>query len=344
MKRILSIALALLIFSMISSCGGEAETNNNNLVVRTNVKVSVIETSGFSNYLETIGIVLPLNDVPIFAEEGGTLVKIVRKKGSFVQKGRIIAVLQNKILASQLAQGRAAYLSDSLNYEQQKELVKVNGISNVALKQSEYRRDMSKANYELLQTRYSKLWIKAPISGLLDQRYFDYGVYVPPMSKYGHLVDMRKVKIKVDMPERYAGLITINSPVKITFDAFKDFNHDGKANFVGNVIENKSRTFPVEILLDNADGHMKSNMVANVNVQLFTYEDRIVIPKDAIVDQGEKQFAYLHSGGYALEREVIIEDVYRDKALISHGLQVGDSLIVTGNRDLVDSTYIRIVE
>lgn len=337
------IYTTLLLLSLVS-CGEKDTENKSEEKVRTNVEISVLKPENFSNYLETIGIVYPQNDIPLIAEESGKVLQIVLEKGQSVEKGQLIAVLENKVLQAQMRQTKAAYSSDSLNYEQQKELKKVNGISDVALKQAEYRRDMSRANYSLLKTRYAKLWIKAPISGILDQLFFDRGAYVPPMSRFGHLVDINKIKVTVDMPERYAGKINKKNRVEISFGAYNDELFDGKISFVGNVVEPKSRTFPIEIFIDNSNKKLKPNMLANVLVQLYEYSGKVVIPKDAVIDEGENLLAFVKQGGVARERRIEIEDVYRDKALISQGLSFNDSLIVLGNRDLVDSTAIRVLK
>jgi membrane fusion protein (multidrug efflux system) len=339
--RLYLFSLFAFAFLVLSACGDE-QAEPVNEVVRTNVRVKVVQPDVFANYLTTIGTVEAENDVPLIAEEGGTLTHIKTRKGSFARRGQAIALLDNPILQAQLRQARAAYLADSLSYVQQLELLDVNGISEVALKQAEYRRDMSFANYELLLQRVAKLRIKAPISGLLDNRNYDLGTYVAPMSVFGHLVDTRSVKIKVELPERYIRRISDENPVVVTFDAFPGDTIDAEIRFVGRVVSAQSRTFPIELVIANDEGRLQPNMVANVTVRLYQVENRLVIPKDAIVDQGTRQIAFVKKGDYALARELEIEDIYRYNALLHSGLRFGDTLIVEGNRDLVDSTFVRV--
>ena len=264
-------------------------------------------------------------------------------KGQKVRKGQTIAILSNKILSAQFKQARAMYSSDSLSYVQQKELESVNGISKVALEQARFKMEASNANMELLKAREAKLRIKAFIGGLLDARSFDLGAYIPAMSKFGHIVDVSSVKVKIDMTERYAGMIDRNKTVQVTFDAYPGLTLDGKIKYIGSVLDPKSRTFPIEVHIDNWDERLKPNMMANVHILLYRKQNEIVIPKDAIIDEGNTQAVFLKEGDIAIKRTVRIADVYQEDAMISEGLVAGDILIIAGNRDLVDSSRVRII-
>ncbi len=337
--------LLIPVFSLLLlSCGKDKNKAVSAGPVATNVEAVEITPSDFERYLETIGIILARTDVSVIAEEGGTLVKIYVDKGTRVKKGTPLAELKNSVLMAQLEQAKARYSSDSLTYKHQSSLVSVNGIADVTLKQAKYRMELSFANLKLMRARAAKLLLKAPITGLLDQRYFDLGGYVPPMSKYGHMVNLDKVKIKIDIAERYSGNIDPDSEVRVTFDALPELEFKGKIGFIGSVVDPKSRTFPLEVVLDNRRRLLKPNMLANVKVLLFHKTNQLVVPRDAILDEGKKQFVFIKKGPLALRKYVSIKDVYLDKAWLSGGLNFGDSLIVSGQRDLVDSSYVKLIE
>ena len=344
MQKIIMILISGVLIATLISCSEEAVSKEEPVVIATNIETMPVKLSNFDRYLETIGVIIPRKDVPVIAEEGGRLQRILIDKGQKVRKGQIIAVLSNRVLRAQLKQASAMYSSDSLSYVQQKELESVNGISKVALEQARFKMEASNANMELLQARVAKLRVKAFIGGLLDTRSFDIGAYIAPMSPFGHIVDVSSVKVKIDMAERYAGLIDRNKMVQVTFDAFPGLVLEGKIEYVGSIIDLKNRTFPIEVQMDNRDGRMKPNMMVNVHILLYSKKNEIVIPKDAIIDAGNRQSVFLHEGEFAIKREVQIGDVYREDALISEGLIAGEKLIIGGNRDLVDSTRVRVVD
>jgi membrane fusion protein (multidrug efflux system) len=129
MRIIYTIAITVIIAVLLAGCAGGEKTLPQK--PKTNIKVAVLEPNGFANYTQIIGIVEPLYDVPVIAEESGTLTSIRIDKGEYVRKGQTIAVLTSEVLTAQLHQAHAAYASDSLNYAQQAQLQEVRGISEV---------------------------------------------------------------------------------------------------------------------------------------------------------------------------------------------------------------------
>jgi len=344
MQKIIMILISGVLIAALFSCSEEAVSKEEPVVIATNIETMTVEPADFDRYMETIGVIIPAKDVPVIAEESGRLQRILVDKGQKVRKGQTIAILSNRVLSAQLKQAKAMYSSDSLSYVQQKELESVNGISKVALEQARFKMEASNANMELLQARVAKLRIKAFIGGLLDARSFDSGAYIPAMSNFGHIVDVTSVKVKIDMAERYAGLIDRDKAVQVTFDAYPGLIIDGKIKYIGSIIDPKSRTFPIEVYMDNRDERMKPNMMVNVHILLYRKQNEIVIPKDAIIDEGNFQAVFLQEGDLAIKRTVLIGDVYKENALISEGLKAGDILIITGNRDLVDSSRVRVID
>ena len=130
---------------LLLSCAEKEKDKVSENTIATNVEVIEVEPSVFERYVETIGIIVPYQNVAVIAEEGGTLTKIFVDKGRNVRKDEPLAVLTNHILRAQLEQAKARYASDSLTYAHQKQLVSVNGIADVTLKQAKYRMQLSLA-------------------------------------------------------------------------------------------------------------------------------------------------------------------------------------------------------
>lgn len=338
---ILILALATL---LLSNCGDKAEaeaanTENNKRV--TLVEIQELQPEYFANYLNSVGTVKARNHVQIMVEEGGILRNVRVDKGRMARKGDTLAVLENKMVKAGYYQALAALKQAQLNHKSREVLYSKKAISENEYLAAKYELDAARAACDLAAARHEKLFITAPFSGLVNDRFYDLGAYAQPMTPMFEQIDNQRLKISVGIAERFMGYINVGTPVKVAFNAFPDLDLDAKVSYISRSIDPKNRTFRVEVEIPNTNGKLAPEMIANVRIMKESFEDAIIVPIDALVESEGGWYVYVAEKDMARKALVNRQAIYRDQVLVD-GLSAGQKLIVVGQHQVSNGDPIEI--
>ncbi len=320
------------------------ESNSASITVNaTPVKAMPLKTQSFSNYLSVTGTVAARNHINILVEEGGTLKKVLKEKGRYANSGELLAILENKILEATFKQANAALQQAQLDNKSKTVLYEKRAISENEFLNSKYKLQSAQANYDLAKARYDKLHITAPISGLVNDRYYDLGAYANPMTPMFEFIDNEVMKVRAGVAERFLSEIHVGTPTEITFDAYPDVKFNATVSFVSRSIDPKNRTFLIEVQLPNNDHKLAPEMVANVRILREELADQIVLPLDVLMESEKGWYVFIADGNTAKKVFVTQEAIYQNKVMVK-GLHAGQLLIYTGQRDLSDGDIINVLK
>jgi len=297
----------------------------------------------FSEYLEITGTVEARNHIQIIVEEGGIVHRIVRDKGSLVKKGDTLIVLENKMIEAGYKESTAALHQAELDYKSMKVMYEKRAISENEYLAAKYGLERARAAFDLAKARYDKLFIKAPLTGYVNNRFYDIGSYAMPMTPIIDFMDNAVMKISAGVAERFLNDIRIGTPVEISFDAYPDLKMKSEVSFINLSIDPLSRSFQIEIEIPNPERKLAPQMITNLNLLRRSYQDRIVIPMDAVIESEQGRFVFVAENEQAHKVPVELLAIYEDSVLVN-GLDPGKALIVMGQQDLTDGDSLLIVQ
>ncbi|GIW53406.1 MAG: RND transporter [Gemmatimonadales bacterium] len=345
-------ALAFAGVAAVSCRAADGETDGSqavsDLVRVVNVEVLTVQPSSFTEYVRVTGEVEALNDVVVSAEEGGVIREFYVEKGSAVERGQAVAKIDDAVLAAQVREARAAAQLAREQYERQRAVWEESRVgSEIALLQARSQAEAAAARLAALEARLEKTVIRSPVKGILDERYLEAGEMAAPGAPLVRVVAAHKLKITAGVPERFAPDIRPGAEARVTFDVLPGRVFAAAVGFVGASVDSRSRTFPVEVLLDNPDGVIKPRMVANLQIVRRKLEQVIAIPQSAVTrtENGYQVFVAEERDGvlYARGRPVSLGPSHEDLVVIAEGLVPGERVITVGSRLVDEGTRIRIV-
>jgi RND family efflux transporter MFP subunit len=306
-----------------------------------NVEVRSVQPVDFTSAVRITGVAEADDDVTVSAEEGGTLERFFVDKGARVAAGAAIAKIDDDLLRAQRDEARAAASLAEERYARQKELWEEKGIgSEITFLQTKYQADEANARLAALERRLARTVIRAPVGGVVDDRYVEAGELVVPGTRIVRVIDTSRLRITGGVPERFGPSVQAGGSATITFDVLPDTVFEGLIEFVGAAVDPASRTFPVDILMPNPGGRVKPAMVANVRVATERLDGVIVVPRDVVLrtEDGYQVFVVgeLDGRAVAMARQVVLGPGSENEVVVTGGLESGDRVVIKGQQ-MVDA-------
>lgn len=189
---------------------------------------------------------------------------------------------------------------------------------------------------------YEPAPVPSTLDGVIGRVYQDSGANVTQQTPIALVVSQGRVRVVVDLPERYVGKVYMGQPAHIKVDAFPDTSFQGKVYRVSPVVDTKTRSAAIELLVDNSTGRLKSGMFSEVRLVVGAKSGAIAVPSAAVLSENDKPYVFIPSGDTAARREVKTGISNGDYTQISGGLKAGDELITFGLYGLKDGSKIKL--
>ncbi len=268
---------------------------------------------------------------------------IAHDKGSEVKEGETIVLLDRDLLAAQLESAKADCQLKAYNEDRTRSLYEDNSVSKQEMLLAHTQLAQAEAARDVARIRYERSAIKAPYDGMVSDRFVDPGALVIVGQKVARLVDPYTLKLEGGVTEREISYLTVGAPALISFEG-NEATAPGRVAWVGLEASPDAGKFKVEIEIDNSQLRFRPGVVGNARVNKRVHHDAIVIPRDAVVHHPGGLVAFVVKGERAEQREVTLGASEGAMVIAQSGLAQGDTLVVRGQRDLVNGSRIAIQE
>jgi len=293
------------------------------------VNVYVIARESLDNQIFASGTVVPNEEVNLMAEISGRIVKLDIREGAFVQKGQLIAKINDRELKAQLQKiGYNQELAQKIE-TRQKKLLNVEAINLEEYDITNNNIRVLEADKEVIESQLEKTEIRAPFSGRIGLKNISIGAYVAPGTSIVTLVQSNPVKIDFTVPEKYSPDIRNGNMIRFTLDNDPSTYH-AKVIAIDPKVDENLRTLRVRASASNPAGRFVPGMFVKIMANLEANKSALMIPTEAVVPVLKGKKVYVVKNGKAQET-MVVTGVRTDKKIqIMEGLQPGDSLITSG--------------
>ena len=306
----------------------------------------------FKHYLELQGNVKTKQHVLIYPEFAGVLEKIFVEKGEKVQKGEVLATINNGGMSAQLAQVEAKARLSKTTFERQQRLWSQNIGSEIQYLQAQtaYQADENAVNQ--LKSQLAKTTITAPFDGTIDDVIKEEGTVVAPgmNSEVFRIVNLDKMYIETEVPENFIASIQKGKSATVYFPILGK-TVTTRVKQVGNFINPSNRSFKIEIDLPNAKGIFKPNLTARVKLNDYTNPQAVLIPQSIISENAEgEQYVYTvqqknNNNEAQAKRTIIVPGKTQENVIeVLTNLEDGTEIIQEGARSVTDGQTVKVVD
>ncbi|WP_177746728.1 efflux RND transporter periplasmic adaptor subunit [Candidatus Avelusimicrobium fimicolum] len=192
---------------------------------------------------------------------------------------------------------------------------------------------------------YEPVVVPSTITGVVGRVYLDPGANVTVSTPVALVVNQEKVRVAVDIPERYIGEIYKGQPATLRVDALPGKEFEAKLTIISPVVDSTSRAVAVEFYADNTKGLLKSGMFAKVDITLSEKTNAVSVSKQSVYTDEETNATYVFvpsaDGKTAVRRNVKTGFINSNHLEVSEGLSAGEQ-VLTFTYGLKDGSKIEL--
>ena len=309
------------------------------------VQAMTLEEGPFRTWVEVQGTVDARQSIEVTAESMGVVRNIKVKEGQKVNKGQVLAELDQTVLLQSIEEIKGQLEFAQQLYSKQANLWKQNIGSEVQYLSAKNQKESLERRLATVQSQLDMTRIKAPVSGTVDQVYLKLGQSTAMGMPAVRVVNFDDLRVITDLSESYVSRVREGATVELEF---KDINasSEGRIAYVARSISALNRTFRAEVPLNNRSGLYRPNMIVGMKINDYTTSKAIKIPVNLVQNSEEGPFVMIVQGdGLNLKATRVPVKVGRSNGIeteILQGLQSGDRIITTGYNDLNDGQAITL--
>ena len=188
--------------------------------------------------------------------------------------------------------------------------------------------------------KFEKAPVQSPLSGIVGRTYVDIGQNVAQQTPIALVINMDKVKIALDIPEKYLPRVSLGKQARISVDAYPEEEFSGEVTKISPVVDLTTRSAPVEITLDNPQHLLKSGMFAKVRLILEEHKNVPVILKEAVIGKELDLYVYVVENNKAILKKVTLGLRQGPYFEVRQGLEAGDLVVIMGQQRLRDGALV----
>ncbi|MEO6690250.1 MAG: efflux RND transporter periplasmic adaptor subunit [Dokdonella sp.] len=370
--RLTSLAAAL---SLLAACGSGAG-GDKDAGKSASVPVEVAAASHQSvtaNYsgtatLEAVG------EAQVVSKATGIVLKMLVEEGMHVQKGQVLALLDDDATRNKLAQASATLNKAQAAYDKSEKGVALKITPRADYDRDKYDLDAQRAVVAGAQIDLSYTRVVAPIAGVIAKRSVKLGNLVQTNQALFQIVDLDPLQAVLNVPERDLDTLKAGQHVQMRVDALAGKTFDGAIARIAPIVDAASGTFRATCEFRDSTRTLKPGMFGRIEVAYDQRHDALVVPRNAIVEEDGESAVFVvepapakpvsaapvkgKAGeavaaeaakpavpGFVAKRRVVKTGYTEgDRIEIREGLADGERVITIGRNAVREGTEIQVLE
>ena len=347
MNKLLNIsilAISALALSCTGTKGEDGKTDKAATEKVEMVKVATLEVKQVARSVEYPATLLAFEELHMAPASPGRTDAIKVEVGSRVSKGDLIVQMDR----TQLHQAEIQLKNLEIDFKRFDTLQKVGSVPQQQYDQMKSQLEIARSNVNFLKDNTQ---LRAPFSGVISGKYFEAGEMFSgaPQPQIGKeaivsLVQIDKLKAIVPVSEVYFPMIKKGMETSIKSDLYPDKSIKGKIFNIYPTIDAASRTFNIEIQIENREGLLRPGMFNRITID-FDQAEAMLLPSIAILKmQGSNdRYLFVEKDGVAHRVGVTIGSRYDELVeVIADELKQGDRIIISGQGRLLDGVKVKV--
>ena len=347
-----TLGLATLI-ATLTGCGGGGPAADATAQAAIPVEVAPASHQAVTANYSGTATLEAIGDAQVVAKTSGIILKLSVEEGMHVQKGQLLAQLDDDAVRNKLVQAEATLKKAQAAFDKSEK-----GIAKSLIPRADFDRDkfdletqhavVEGAKIDLSYTR-----IVAPISGVIAKRSVKVGNLVTVNQTLFQIVDMDPLQAVLNVPERDLDTLKAGQPVHLRVDALPEHSFEGTVARIAPVVDAASGTFRTTCEFRDSTQTLKPGMFGRIEVVYDQRHDALVVPRSALVEEDGQSAVFVIEPAppkkadaplFVAKRRVVKTGYSEsDRIEVRDGLKDGERVITIGRNAVRDGTEVTVL-
>lgn len=315
----------------------------------TAVEIGRVRRMRLADDAQAVGSLRAAQTVVLRPEVAGRIAGFGFRNGERVRRGQLLVQLDDTLQQAQLRQAQAQAQIARTNLARSRELLAQGFVSQSAVDQNAATLDVAEAQVALARAEVQRMRLVAPFDGTAGIRRVDLGSFVQAGADIVTLDDLSSLSVDFTLPERYLPRLAAGQAVALELDALPGQSFVGRIEALDTQVDAEGRAVLVRARVADATARLKPGMFARPRVVFAVREDALVVPEEALVPEGGRQYVWkvVQADGPARAERVEARIGLRRPGVVEllGGVAEGDAVVTAGHARLRgDKPAVRAVE
>jgi membrane fusion protein (multidrug efflux system) len=322
------------------------------------VAVTEAKAESWAPRVSAIGTLRAVSGGDIAPQVGGVITALNFDRGQDVQKGAVLAQLDDSVEQADLKANLATLKNADVNLDRQKGLITGGNTPRSTLDQAQATRDTAAAAVDRSRALIAQKVILAPYSGRIGLRKADIGQYVAPGTSIANLQQLDPIYVDFTIPEQGLAAMKVGAEISFKVDAFPDRTFKGAIRAIDARVDAATRNVQVRGEAPNPDKILLPGMFANVDIAAGEPQKVVVIPRTGVsfslygdtvfvgkadAPAGDAQAAPADARIVTLDRRLVrVGDTREDQVAVLDGVSAGETVVTQGQLKLAPGMKVRV--
>ena len=288
------VAIIALVLWMLSGQFGSDDAGNNGesstaavteeqkQAPKMKVQIRELKASSIDREVIVQGQLEPAKVLTLRAETSGTIKVLNFNKGQRIRGGQTLARLAEGNRAADVAVAKAYQIEANNEYQATRKLSNQGLQSKLSLESARAKRESATAQVKAAELELSYLNISAPIDALIEDVNVEEGDFIDRGAQIATLVDNSRLLVTGRVPQQH--IADIETGQNAVTSLVTGGTHNGKVSYVSSMAEDTTRSFKIEVLIDQAPANIVTGISAQINIPVETIMAHRVSPAVLALD------------------------------------------------------------
>ena len=279
----------------------------------------------------------------VIAKVAGEIREILVEEGDDVTTGQLLARLDGDRLRLELMQSEANLRKAQRDYQRNVDLKDKSLVSAGDFEKIKYEMDALEATYNLAKLELSYTEIRAPIDGVIAERFVKVGNTLDVNAVTFQVTSLEPLIAYLHVPEREYRRIARDQTAVIEVDALQGSEFQATVARISPVVDPDTGTFKITVEVSDPTRRLKPGMFGRINIVYDMHPQALQVPRSAIIDEAGETSVFIVEDGKAVRR--LIKTGYANNGHIEilDGLTGSEKLVVVGQAGLRDGSKVSII-
>ena len=282
-------------------------------------------------------------EADVIAKVKGEIREVLVEEGEEVTEGQVIARLDGDRLRLELNESRARLQKMQRDFERNKDLREKGLLSEGDFEKLQYDLEALQASYNLASLELDYTQIRAPINGVISERYIKIGNAIKVGEPLYRVTGLDPLVAYLHIPEREYRQIVAGQPIAIDIDALGGQSIVAAVTRVSPIVDPATGTFKITIEIRDNERRIKPGMFGRISIVYDRHENVLQIPRSAIVEELGSESVFVVEDEKAVRRTVTTG--YGESGMIEivDGLEETDNVIIVGQVGLKPDATVTVI-